>query len=585
MSLRPEQQARLRELFDSAVELDPPSRAAFVAEACADDSELRAELQELLRAHESPAPWLDRPLLDDSPPEAPVVVAGRQIGAFHVVRRIGSGGMGDVYLAERPIGRIRQQVALKIIRPAFVTNAEMLRRFEQEREILASLDHPNIARLLDVGSTTEGVPYLVMEYVEGEPIDAWCKVRDVPLPDRLDLFRRACAAIAYAQSRGVVHRDLKPANILVAADRTLKVLDFGIAKVLREGSDTMTMATRTGAGLMTIEYASPEQILGEEAGPQTDVYSLGVVLYEILTGRRPYRTEGMMLHAIAQAICEQEPIVPSEAVAEAGRTQLRRALAGDLDAILLKALRKRPQWRYESPAAFSEDIRRHTAGERVVARTDTIRYRLERIVHHILYPANVVFHTHGMIMWTAGLMAAFFLFERHQIRIGAQARPHTALDATILVGWIVWSSWERQRMERAGRFSALDRLSWTMFTVIAIVLGAITVVSAWRRFLPAEVVAVFWNAGLSVGLLVVGLQASRLMMLGGVALLVSAVLAMVDAGSLYVWLAGGMLTGMVIPGLIFTMQGLSGRRPWRTGDRGQTPQSPSGPDSSLSARQ
>ena len=571
MTLKPEQQARLRELFDSALDRDPAEREAFIAESCGDDGALRDELVELLRAHESPAPWLDRPLLEQSPPPP---VLGREIGHYTVVRQVGSGGMGDVFLAERAIGRVRQQAALKIIRPAFVTNAEMLRRFEQEREILASLDHPNIARFLDVGSTAEGIPYLAMEYVEGEPIDTWCNQRNMQVADRLALFRTVCSAIEYAHSRGVIHRDLKPSNILVTADGALKLLDFGIAKVLRTGGDTMTLATRTGAGLMTLEYASPEQVLGEEAGAPSDVYSLGVVLYELLTGRRPYRLEGMMVHSLAQAICDEEPITPSEAVAEAGKTQLRRTLTGDLDAILLKALRKRPQWRYESPGAFSDDLRRHLAGERVSARDDTIRYRIERLVHQLLHPSNVVFHTHGMIMWTAGVMGFFFLFERHQLLTGAKTRPDTVLDAAILAVWIAWSMWERQRMERAGRFSVLDRLSWTMFTVIAIAFGAVTVVSAWRRVFPAEVVAVFWNAGLSIGLITMGLQASRVMTVGGVALLASALLAMVYASSLYLWLAGGMIAGMVVPGLVLTMQGLSARRLSRTGGRAPTPQSP-----------
>jgi serine/threonine protein kinase len=565
--LTPEQRKRLRELFDAALDLDGSQRAAFLEEACAGDDVVRGELEQLLAAHGSSNSWLDRPLLEGRAGDkaAPTTSwEGRQIGSYHILHQLGSGGMGSVFLAERTIGKVRRQVALKIIRPAFMTSAEMVRRFEQEREILASLDHPNIARLLDIGSTPEGIPFLVMDYVQGEPIDGWCDSRKIRIPDRLKLFCSACAAIQYAHSRGVIHRDLKPANMLITADGTLKLLDFGIAKVLRTEGDTLTLATRTGAGLMTIEYASPEQIRGDEIGPQSDVYSLGVVLYELLTGRRPYRIEGQMVHALAQAICDEQPVTPSTAAAEispevsearAEQPQaLRRRLSGDLDSIVMKALRKRPQWRYESPAALAEDVRRHLAGERVSARRDTIRYRFERLVHHVLHPGDAVFHTHGMIMWTAGLMGFLLLIERHLILTGQKARPDTPLDVAILIVWILWSMWERRRMERAGKFSVMDRLSWTMFTVIAIVFGAVTVAAAVRRFLPAEVMAVFWNAGLSVGLLVVGIQASRLMTAGGAALLLSAIMAIFQPKSLYLWLAVGMVAGMIVPGLIFTLQ-------------------------------
>jgi predicted Ser/Thr protein kinase len=544
---------RLRELFDAALDLDPVEREAYIDAACGDNAALREELRQLLLAHESSAPWLDRPVIE--PPPAPKPWEGRQIGTYTVQKQLGSGGMGAVYLAERAVGRVRQEVAIKLISPVFLSNAEMVRRFEQEREILASLDHANIARLLDLGSTAEGIPYLVMEYVAGEPIDTWCSSRNLPIPDRLNLFRTVCAAVAYAHGRGVVHRDLKPTNILITNDGTPKLLDFGIAKVLRTGSDTVSFATRTGASLMTIGYASPEQVLGAEIGPASDIYSLGVILYELLTGQGPYRTEGSMIHEVARAICEEDPVPPSAAA-----TALRRTLSGDLDAIILKALRKPPQWRYQSADALSEDIRRHLSGERVSARHDTLRYRLERIVHRVLHPANVVFHTHGVIMLTSGLLGFFLLLERHQLLTGQKAKPNIALDASILAIWILWSIWERQRMERAGLVSSADRLSWTVFSVIAVVAGAVTVVSAWRRFFPAETVAVFWNAALSIGLLVVGLQASRLMFAGGVVLLLSAILAIVYPASLYLWLAGGMIAGIAVPGVIFTLPGLAGNR-------------------------
>ena len=237
----------------------------------------------LLAAHGSENSWLDQPFLVSEPGSW----EGRAIGPYRLVRQLGSGGMATVYLAERSIGNVRQQVALKVIRPNFVADTQMMRRFEHEREILASLDHPNIARLRDIGSTEQDIPYLVMDYVDGDRIDEYCGAAQLDIPERLGLFCRTCEAIQYAHSKGVIHRDLKPSNILVTSEGLVKLLDFGIAKVLRPADQTGTLLTQSGASLMTIEYASPEQIRGENIGPQSDVYSLGVLLYELLTRHRP----------------------------------------------------------------------------------------------------------------------------------------------------------------------------------------------------------------------------------------------------------------------------------------------------------
>jgi hypothetical protein len=479
--------------------------------------------------------------------------------------------MGTVYLAERRIGKLRQQVALKIVRPGLTANAEIIRRFEHEREILASLDHPNIARLLDIGSTSDGLPYLVMDYVAGESIDVYCDTRKLGVPERLDLFRSACEAIQYAHSKGVIHRDLKPGNILVTADGTVKLLDFGIAKVLVTEGETQTLATRTGTTLMTIEYASPEQVRGEIISPGSDVYSLGVVLYELLTGCRPYRTEGRLLHVIAQAICEEQPVTPSSAVCEAAGLsdhslerlaelraenpqRLKRQLSGDLDSIILKALRKKPEWRYESPAALSEDIRRHVLGLRVSARKDTFRYRAERILHRILYPADAVFHMHGLLMLSAGLLGTLLLGERQIIAWQWKPGANRTVDAIVVVAWLLWSMREGRRMMRTGRFSPLDRQAWIVFTVITIALGPLTIVSVVRPLVTPEAMAIFWNTCLAIGLMIVGVQASRVMMAGGIALMVSALLANFYPQSVYLCLAAGMLAGMVVPGLILSIQ-------------------------------
>lgn len=326
-----------------------------------DEAHFRAAVDQLLEGHESNGAWMDRGMSEDR-------WEGRQVGPYRIVRHIGSGGMAAVYLAERAIGRARQQVALKLIRPNLQTNAQLRGRFEHEREILASFDHPSIARLLDIGSTPDGLPFLVMEYVEGDRIDIYCQQRELRIEERLELFCRACDVVDYTHSKGVIHRDLKPGNILVALDGTVKLLDFGIAKVLERDAQLASTLTRTGASPMTIGYASPEQVRGDAVSPRTDVYSLGVMLYELLTGSHPWRKDGLGMHAIARAICEEQPSAPSFVTGP----ELSRQLVGDLDSILLKALRKEPEWRYESPGDFAADIRRHIAGARVLARNETL---------------------------------------------------------------------------------------------------------------------------------------------------------------------------------------------------------------------
>lgn len=566
------QLSKLREIFESATEQDPKNRSSFVTEACGGDEVLRAEVEQLLES--------------DKSGDATVAVRsweGRVIGAYRIVNEVGSGGMATVYRAERRIGKVRQPVALKIIRSVFTTSEQMMRRFEQEREILASLDHPNIARLLDIGSTEEGIPYLVMDFVEGQRIDTYCDARKLGIEERLQLFCTACAAIQYAHDKGVVHRDLKPSNILITSEGSVKLLDFGIAKVLHEEDRPGTLLTEPGAALMTIEYASPEQVLGSRVGPQSDVYSLGVLLFELLTGCRPYRTEDRMMHAIALAICEEQPMSPSSVVndpsvercfagsdaptaaherlpARTPRNDLSRRLSGDLDSILLKALRKEPEWRYGSAAEFSADILRHLSGSRVVAREDTFRYRMERLVRRLFYPATGVFHTQGMILFTAGLLGVGFLWERQEILSGRKHEVNSVLDLSVFGVWLCWALWEGRRMTRAGRFSALDRQSWIVFSAITFVLGVLSLVSERRLVINPEAMGIFWNSGLAIGFLIVGVQASRVLTAGGLALFVSAVVASFYPRVEYLCLAGGVLFGMVVPGLVMA---LGSNKSWR----------------------
>jgi serine/threonine protein kinase len=311
---------------------------------------------------------------------------GRRLGGYTLTREIGRGGMGCVYLAERSDGAFRKQVAIKFVLPSPVT-ASVITRFQQERSILASLDHP-IARLLDGGVTEEGWPYFVMEFVEGQPIDRWCDERSLTISQRIALFRSVIAAVRYAHQRLVVHRDLKPGNIFVTGDGTVKLLDFGIAKVLSgpgEAPETVTLAR-----MMTPQHASPEQVNGAPITTLSDVYSLGVVLYELLTGHRPYRLLSAAMHEMARVIAEEDPTKPSDIVAttesasESGRgpltpdavsavregdpVRLRRRLAGDLDSILLMALRKEPERRYGSVELFADDLQRHLEHRPVTAR-------------------------------------------------------------------------------------------------------------------------------------------------------------------------------------------------------------------------
>jgi eukaryotic-like serine/threonine-protein kinase len=380
---------RCEELFHAAASLSGSERDALLDRSCADDAPLRAEVERLLAAHARAGDFISTPAItavrhwggaDES-------WVGRLVGPYRVVRGIGRGGMGAVYLAERADGQYEQRVALKVIKRGMDTD-QVLARFRAERQILASLDHPNIAHLLDGGSTDQGVPFFAMEYIEGEPIDAWAGRRALSVDERLQLFIQVCGAVSYAHQRLVVHRDIKPLNILVTADGVPKLLDFGIAKVLHEGADEVT-STVTGMRLLTPEYASPEQVEGQHATTASDVYSLGVVLYELLTGRSPYRLRGRTPLDVVEAVRTTDPERPS---ALSGADKLRRRLRGDLDTILLTALRKEPARRYQSVEQFAGDVRRHLDGLPVRARPDTFGYRAGKFVwrNRVLVAAGVL---------------------------------------------------------------------------------------------------------------------------------------------------------------------------------------------------
>lgn len=383
---------KVKELFDQASDLAPPDRASFLDIACADDSSARAEVENLLAAEAEG--FLEQPLLLglDAEPERQLQI-GSVIDRYRLLDEIGQGGMATVYLAERVDGQYSQRVAIKLVWLVWPGAAadEISRRFKQERQILARLDHPNIARLLDGGATEEGWPYLVMEYIEGEPITRFCRRHKLPLDERLKLFQTVCSAVAYAHRNLVVHRDIKPSNILVTDDGVVKLLDFGIAKVLsQEAGGVLAERTRTGLRPMTPEYASPEQALEQPITTASDVYSLGVLLYELLTGARPHDLKDLPVYEIIRVICEEEPPLPSEKAArltdpdfgadENSRQRLSRRLRGDLDNIALLALRKDREQRYQSVEQLSADIGRYLAGETVSARPTTLFYYIGKRV-------------------------------------------------------------------------------------------------------------------------------------------------------------------------------------------------------------
>jgi eukaryotic-like serine/threonine-protein kinase len=409
--MTPERWQEIKHVLDGVLELKPGERTVFLDRACANDASLRQEVEVLLAAEkEAETEFLNEPQgfevttaanSGGNPAEATHTWIGRRVGPYKVVEQIGIGGMGEVYRAYRADDQYRKEVALKVVRggedSGFVVN-----RFKTERQILASFDHPNIARLHDGGTTEDGVPYFIMELIYGQPIDQYCSDHKLSIAERLKLFLQVCSAVQYAHQRLIIHRDIKPTNILVASGGTPKLLDFGIAKILDNGAVSgQVEPTLTVFRLLTPGYASPEQIRGEPITTASDVYSLGVVLYELLTGHHPYRRRNSTPQEIAHAVCEVEPEKPSSAVRRIETTDSRRdsqsssagpkildrsaekrskRLRGDLDNIVLMALRKEPQRRYASVEQFAGDIQRHLENLPVIARPDTVGYRTSKFI-------------------------------------------------------------------------------------------------------------------------------------------------------------------------------------------------------------
>ncbi|WP_166212745.1 serine/threonine-protein kinase [Cognatiluteimonas telluris] len=427
---------RLSPLLDAMFELDDATRARSLELLREEDPQLAADLAELMALEAERDDFLSQPLVAPLPGMHP----GVMVGPYRIERMLGEGGMGQVWLATRADGLYQRRVALKLLRPG-LADPKLRLRFTRERQILARLEHPHIARLLDAGISEDGQPYLALEYVDGEPITDWCRARGLPLQARLRLFLQTCDAVSHAHANLIVHRDLKPSNILVTPLDDVRLLDFGIAKLLDTGEHAPDR-TRTGLPTaFTLHYAAPEQIRGEPVTTMTDVYSLGVVLYELLTDRRPYRPKRSSDAAWEEAILTVDPLRPSQALLGAGETppttrpdpveaharrRRARALTGDLDNIVLKALAKRPEQRYPSVEALALDLQRHRDGKPVQARAQSLGYRVRKYLHR-----------HRWALAT-GLLATLVLSTALGI-VAWQARQamHEALRAQALQDFVV----------------------------------------------------------------------------------------------------------------------------------------------------
>ena len=428
---------RLKSLFTEAMDLPAEGRGPFMDDRCGDSPELRAELAALLEHHEQATDFLEDPVRDLGV-SLSLAVPGpmdERIGHYRLLREIDRGGMGTVYLAERADAQYEQRVAIKIIKRGMDTN-EVYRRFLEERQILARLAHPNIARLLDGGVTDDGRPYFVMEFIEGVPITRYCRDHGLGTAARVELFRSVCAAVHFAHQNLIIHRDLKPSNILVTEDGSVKLLDFGIAKVLSTEGESLTLLTEGAGQLLTPAYASPEQVRRETLTTASDIYSLGVLLYVLLSGTRPYDTTGRSPSEVERLVCEQRPTRPSVAAGQADgkleeagpidRRNVSRRLRGDLDTIVMVALRKEPSRRYGSAEQLAEDLRLHLQGHPVSAREEGWTYRTGKFVRR--HPLG----TAAAVAFVALIAAGGIVMTAQSVRIAGERDRATAISNLLI---------------------------------------------------------------------------------------------------------------------------------------------------------
>ena len=459
--MTPEYWLRLESIFLRAADMGPEERDQFLTESCRDDPDLRAEIEAMLGEHLE-AGTTDKPerLVALSRLNAPEDLTGSTVGAYRIEALVGRGGMGEVYRASRLGGPPGQLVAVKVV-PSTLASIDVVRRFRLERQILARLQHPNIATLLDGGITLGGQPYLVMRYVDGIPITRYVAEHHLPLADRLRLFEVTCEAVQFAHANLIVHRDLKPSNILVKADGQVRLLDFGIAKLLDVTSFDLTAPNTGERRLLTPEHAAPEQFLGQPVTTATDVYALGVLLYQLLTGVRPFSDLPPL--DLARSVCEREPPPPSQAVpASEDGPGLSRELRGDLDHIVLMALRKEPARRYASAGQLAEDVRRYLEGRPVIARADTFGYRSRKFIARNRVPVAGVAIC-GLFLLSAAGFTVWHSRLRAQALVQAEAeRTRATRLASFMVGVFDASDPNEARGRTVTARALLDRAAGEM---------------------------------------------------------------------------------------------------------------------------
>ena len=459
-----DQWLKVRRLFHRVLDLPPGERTAFLEAREESEPRIVAEVQDLLRRHADPRTFLEGPLT-----HLPGAEPAARIGPYEIQEVLGRGGMGTVYLAVRVDGAYRNQVAIKVVHPE-LSDPHLEQRFRRERQILADLEHPSIARILDGGRTEDSRQYLVLEYVQGEPIDRHCDGQRLPIRRRLELFRQVCSAVHFAHQNLVVHRDLKPGNILVTPEGHLKLLDFGIAKLLGtyEGGGPAPMTGEAPAP-MTPEFASPEQMQGKPITTACDVYALGNLLYLLLCGRRPFQLSERSPQEFVKAVCSEDPVAPStllqrargeEASPDWGHRvgaerstdalRLARALAGDLDNIVAKALQKDPRHRYLSAEELSLDVDRHLKGLPVAAREQTVGYRMRKFVRRHRWPVAAA----AVVVLAFAAFTAALLLKQVQV---LRERSHSQEVTRFLEGLFEISDPDRARGERVTARELLDR--------------------------------------------------------------------------------------------------------------------------------